>query len=380
IRYWLIMRVIHLSDTHLGHSAYNKIDPQSGLNQREVDFYSAFNQIIGYILEAKPDLVIHSGDLFDSIRPSNRAIHEAFSQFARLSRAEIPTVIIAGNHSTPRQKETGSIFRLFEYLPQIHPVFEGEYKTLEIGDTKIHAIPHPYNEDMFKENFSKLKTDKKFKYNILMTHATVIGVTAFAGAEYKELSIPPSVLSKDFDYIALGHIHRFIEVADNAYYSGSPERLSFSEADDKKGFLEVELGSVSVKHIETKTRDMIDIKPIDCANLDASHIMKAVEASLPIDISGKILRMTFQDILPHVYTSLDFKKIDELTSSALHCEKHFEKKSAGIKSVTTSRIGALAEEFSAFVKNQNMDDEQKKRMEKIGLGYLEEAEPEVEEQ
>lgn len=373
------MRLVHLSDTHLGHSAYGKTDPTTGLNQRESDFYTVFGQTVDYILKAKPDLVIHSGDLFDSVRPSNRAIHEAFKQLARLSRAEIPTVIIAGNHSTPRQKATGSIFRLFEYLPHIHPIYEGEYRTVEIGDAKIHAIPHAYNEDMFKQNFQRLKADKKFRYNILVTHATVIGVTAFSGGEFKELSIPPNVLSMDFDYIALGHLHRFIPVTENAYYAGSTERLSFSEADDKKGFLEVELGSFKVKHVETGTRKMIDIKPIDCADLDASQVMRAVESSLPGDISGKILRMTFQDILPHVYTSLDFKRIEDLTSSALYCEKHFEKKSSGSRSVVTSSIGALAEEFSSFVKSQNLDDAQKKKIEKIGLGYLEDATPEVEE-
>jgi DNA repair exonuclease SbcCD nuclease subunit len=373
------MRIVHLSDTHLGYSAYNKVEPTTGLNQRETDIYSAFNEIIEYILKTKPDLVVHSGDLFDSVRPSNRAIHEAFRQFARLSRAEIPTVIIAGNHSTPRQKVTGSIFRLFEYLEYIHPVFEGEYKTLEIGDCKVHAIPHAYNEEMFKQNFNKLKADKKFKYNILVTHATVIGVTAFAGAEFKELSIPTSVLSRDFDYIALGHIHRFIKVAENACYSGSPERLSFSEANYEKGFLEVELGSFKVKHVKTTARDMIDIKPIDCSNLDASQIMKAVESSLPPDISGKIIRLTFQDIPMHVYTSLDFKKIEELTSNALYCEKRFDKKTAGITSLGTSQIGALAEEFSSFVRKQDMDGTYRKRIEKIGLEYLEEATPEVEE-
>ena len=176
-----VVKIVHLSDTHLGFSAYNKTDPDTGLNQREVDVYSAFKQIIDYILETKPDLVIHSGDLFDSIRPSNRAIREAFRQLVRLSTAKIPTVIIAGNHSTPRQKVTGSIFQLFEYLDHIYPVFDGEYKTLEIGDCKIHAIPHAYNEEMFKQNFDNLKADKNFKHNILVIHATVIGVIAFSG-------------------------------------------------------------------------------------------------------------------------------------------------------------------------------------------------------
>jgi len=373
-----VVKIVHFSDTHLGFSAYNKTDPETGLNQREVDVYSAFKQIIDYILETKPDLVIHSGDLFDSIRPSNRAIREAFRQLVRLSTAKIPTVIIAGNHSTPRQKVTGSIFQLFEYLEHIYPIFDGEYKTLEIGDCKIHAIPHAYNEEMFKQNFENLHVDKNFKHNILVIHATVIGVIAFSGGEFKELSIPASVLSKDFDYIALGHIHKFIQVAENAYYAGSPERLGFGEADYKKGFLEVELGSLKVKHIETKARDMIDVNPIDCSELDATQIMRTIESSLPSDISGKILRLTFQDILPHVYTALDFKKIDEITSNALYCDKRFEKKSSETRSIGTSHIGALAEEFSLFVKNQEMDSQFKDNVEKIGLEYLEEAMPEVE--
>ena len=373
------MGIIHLSDTHLGYSAYNKTDPTTGLNQREIDVYSVFNEIIEYILETKPDLVIHAGDLFDSVRPSNRAIHEAFRQFVRLSRAEIPTVIISGNHSTPRQKTTGSIFRLLQYLEHIHPVFEGEYKTIEIGDVKIHAIPHPYTEEMLERNFSKLKIDKKFSYNILVTHATVIGVTGFAGAEFKELSIPPKVLSDEFDYIALGHLHKFTQVKPNAYYSGSPERFSFNEANYKKGFIDVKLDSLDVKHIGTNAREMVDIEPIDCSKLDATQVMKEIENSIPSDISKKIIRLVFQDIPPHVYSSLDFKKIDRITSDALSCDKQFVKKSATGNVIESSNIGGLAEEFKAFVRNQEINKNLQKKLEIKGLEYLEEALQTVEE-
>ncbi len=374
------MRIVHLSDTHLGFSAYNRTNPSTGLNQREVDVYSVFNEIVEYILGSKPDLVIHAGDLFDSVRPSNRAIHEAFRQLVRLSKAEIPTVIIAGNHSTPRQKVTGSIFRVLEYLEHIHPVFEGEYKTIEIGDAKIHAIPHAYNEDMLKNNFTKLNADKNFKHNILVTHATVIGTSAYAGPEFKEQSIPPSVLSPDFDYVALGHIHRFIKVAENAYYSGSPERLSFSEANDRKGFLDVEIGSLKVKHIRTRAREMVDLKPIDCSNLDASQVMKSIEGTLPSDIAGKIIRLTLEDISPEVYTSMDFQKMDELTASALYCEKKRSMKKSAGDGMGPSQIGAIAEEFSAFVRKQSIDKKHQQKIKKLGLGYLEEAMQTVEEE
>ena len=106
------LKVIHFSDTHLGHGDYTAIDPESELNQREADIYKVFHEIIDYIIESKPDLVIHAGDLFDNIRPPNKAISEALEQFARLSKAGIPTVIIAGNHSTPRQRSKETIFKI----------------------------------------------------------------------------------------------------------------------------------------------------------------------------------------------------------------------------------------------------------------------------
>ena len=74
------MKIFHLADTHLGFSAYNKIDPDSGLNQREIDFYSVFQRFVDIALETKPDLILHSGDFFDSVRPTNRAISFVMDQ------------------------------------------------------------------------------------------------------------------------------------------------------------------------------------------------------------------------------------------------------------------------------------------------------------
>ena len=111
------MKIFHLADTHVGFSAYNKLDLDSGLNQREMDFYSVFKKFVDYAISAKPDLILHSGDFFDSVRPTNRAISFGMDQLLRLADAGIPIIIIAGNHSTPRLRETGSVFRLFEHLP-----------------------------------------------------------------------------------------------------------------------------------------------------------------------------------------------------------------------------------------------------------------------
>ncbi len=374
------MKIVHFSDTHLGYSAYRATDQETGLNQREVDVYNVFNEIINYILDTKPDLVIHAGDLFDNVRPSNRAIYEAFRQFARLSAANISTVVIAGNHSTPRHKLTGSIFKLLEYLPNIYSIFDGEYKAVEVGDAKIHSIPHCYSDEMLRTNFEKLQIDKNFKYNILVTHATVSGINGYAGGEFKQQTIPLSVLSPDFDYIALGHFHRFLKVAENAYYSGSPERFSFNEARDKKGFLEVNLGSLHVKHISTKARDMIDLPPIDCAKLDAAQVIHKIETELPRPLTDKIVRVILQDISPHVYTSLDFTKIKDILSEAVDYEIEYGRKSSSPYSIGSSSIGNLGEEFKGFLQKQELDKKLLPKLRRLGLSYLEKAMEQEEEE
>ena len=56
------MKLLHFSDTHLGFSEYYKVDPQTGLNQREQDFYDAWDQVIDAIFESNPT---HSTRIFE---------------------------------------------------------------------------------------------------------------------------------------------------------------------------------------------------------------------------------------------------------------------------------------------------------------------------
>ena len=85
------MKFAHLADTHLGYR-------QFGLLEREKDFYEVFDKIIDKIIEEKVDFVIHSGDLFDSARPSPSALLAFQKGLLKLKGAGIPIYAIAGNH------------------------------------------------------------------------------------------------------------------------------------------------------------------------------------------------------------------------------------------------------------------------------------------
>src|SRR3712207_5576639 len=89
-----IIRIAHISDTHLGYTRYAKLCPQTNRNQREVDVQEAYRRAVDTILEREVDIVIHSGDVFDSVRPATHVIIGFLKQSARVTaRAGLPYLV-----------------------------------------------------------------------------------------------------------------------------------------------------------------------------------------------------------------------------------------------------------------------------------------------
>jgi DNA repair exonuclease SbcCD nuclease subunit len=372
------MKILHVADTHLGYSAYRK-STDDGINQREMDVYNAFEQFIDYAVDIKPDLIIHAGDLFDNVRPNNRAISFAVNQLNRLSKKQTPVVIIAGNHEHPKLRETGHIFKVFDHIENVYPVYNEKYEKLEfkIKNEKIivHAIPQFNSKKEYESELKKLKPSDA-DYNIFTSHGSVTGVKNFYMNEFNELILPARTLSKDFDYIALGHFHKYTKISENAYYSGSTEGLSFTDAGEKKGFIELQLENknLSTSFIEIKTRPMVDVKPIKCSSLKLDEVMKKIKQTVQeIKPQEKTVRITLDEIPAHIYRGLDFNEIRKLTSNAVHYEiKANVVKEDGEKPVTSSKIGALLNEFKNYVESQEIKE--KEIILELGIGYIEKIE------
>jgi DNA repair exonuclease SbcCD nuclease subunit len=374
------MKILHVSDTHLGYSAYRK-STEDGINQREIDIYNAFEQFVDYAVDTKPDLIIHCGDLFDNVRPNNRAISFAVNQIVRLSKINIPLVIISGNHEYPKLKETGHIFSVFDHLENVYPFYHSKYETIdfEFENKKlvIHAIPQCHSKNEFDRELKKLKPEKNVDYNIFIAHGSVIGVKDFTMNEFNELIIPTKILSQDFDYIALGHFHKYSKLGPNAFYSGSTENLTFFEAGEKKGFIELTLNKNSLKHnfVEIKTRPMLDTKPIKCSDLKLDEVMKKIKQTVQeIKPQEKTIRVTLDDIPSSVYRSLDFSEIRKISNNAVHFEikANIVKKDEDKKQSSSSRIDAIVNEFKKYIEAQ--DIKEKETLIELGIGYIEKIE------
>jgi len=376
------VRIIHISDTHLGYTAYNALDKDLGIKQREVDTRKAFEQAIDKIMEIHPDIVLHCGDLFDNVRPSNRTLTFALEQLLRLKSANIPVVIIAGNHSMPRTRDVGSIFRIFELFPNLYPIFKGKHETLAFKnpisgqmDLMIHAIPHCLTKDDFEENLKKLKPDPEVKYNILMLHSAAKGIKEFSMGEFNEQVIETSYLKPEFNYIAMGHYHKYTQLSENTYYSGSTERFSFNDIGQEKGFLEIDLKTNDITFHPLKIREMIEIPSIDAFGKDAEFLMEKIEEAIgKNEIDEKIVRLTINGLSNSTYNTLNFKQIKKLTSPALHFDiKYIRDSEENSVQISTDSIGNLSAEFEKYLAKSVVEKLDKKTILKMGKEYLQKA-------
>jgi DNA repair exonuclease SbcCD nuclease subunit len=82
-----------------------------------------------------------------------------------------------------------------------------------------------------------------------------------------EHEIDTTMLSSVFDYIALGHYHGQEQVADNAWYCGSQEYISYAEIGDTKGGLLVDLDRQTVNHLHLPCTPLIDLGELECESL-----------------------------------------------------------------------------------------------------------------
>ncbi len=260
------MKFAHLADTHLGYR-------QFGLIEREKDFYEVFGKIIDKIIEEKVDFVIHSGDLFETEKPSPMALLEFQKGLLKLKGAGIPMYAIAGNHDSVMRKGAIPPQVIFKKmgLKVISPINTNYMH----DDVFIAGLPfYPASQsNVLKSKLVELsKKAADYDKSILVLHQ---GIDSHLNIQY-ELEIGD--IPDNFDYYALGHIHKYI-VTDfgkgKLVYPGSTEIWKTDEIDDYrkngKGFVVVDLdgSKPQIKRVKIDIpREFIE-RSLDYKNLES---------------------------------------------------------------------------------------------------------------
>ena len=266
------MKFMHIGDLHLGKQ----------LN--DVSFIDDQRAILAQMLEIaaaeKVDSVLIAGDIYQKSAPGADAM-ALFDWFlTALRQAGHRVFIISGNHdSSQRISYFASLIRASGIY--VSENFEGRLQRIDLtdeyGPVSIHLMPfvkpvhvrrwlpdakiNTYQEAVQAVlSNSPIDTSRR---NILMAHQFITG-SETSDSEEKAVggldNIDAAVFD-DFDYVALGHIHKPQPMGRRTLrYSGSPLKYSFSEVTHKKSVVIVDMaekGSIDIKTVPlTPMRDM----------------------------------------------------------------------------------------------------------------------------
>ncbi len=259
-------RLFHTSDWHVGKQL-------RGIS-RGTDHEAVLAEIVAQARDCEPDLIIHSGDVFDGLRPATADLRLALGALTELG-AIAPTVVLAGNH------DSGPLFDVFamllgpsarvQFVTKARPPSAGGIVDVEAGDgTRLRLAPVPFVHanrqiDWFgdPQRFMAVYATRMQLINDILRegladgfdpardvllYAAHLHVTGahLSGSErlvhVSETYAAESAGLPTVSYSALGHIHKPQQVPSrDAHYVGSPMQLDFGEAGEAKSSIVVDL-------------------------------------------------------------------------------------------------------------------------------------------
>lgn len=324
-----MIRFIHTADIHFGMENYGRVDSKTGIHSRLLDFEKALNFCIDFAIEKNVDLFLFAGDAYKTANPTPTHQRLLAKCLLKLYQAKIPIVMIVGNHDNSLSFGKAHAFEIFGQIPLdgFHIIARPTTIVLQTksGPIQIVGIPWPTkNSISINDSFLNLNPMQLVDYisksvttiiqdlaskldpnlpAVLTGHLTVSS-GIFSGSEKRAvygtdpIFLPSQLGIKPFDYVALGHLHRFQNLNPNntppIVYSGSIERVDFGERKEDKGFCYVTIESKTQTHfqfIKTPTRPFIqiEVKLIDLES-QTDQIIKEISK---YDINGAILKIIY---------------------------------------------------------------------------------------
>lgn len=276
------MRILHTADWHLG-DRLGRID-------RTDDLRRAVERVAVYCKQERVDVLLVAGDLFselarpDSLRETIRHWQDVFGEFLETGGT---ILTLTGNHDNENFCQTivhamtlaaPTVGKAGELIPPgrlylaADPTFVRLQDRMGGHDVQFVLMPYP-TPSRFLKGESGMKYGSPDEKNRMLVsawadalreirahpkydpkapavlgahvhvHGSAIGPSLFRLTEQEDVVIEGAELPEQFDYVALGHIHKpqFLG-ASHVRYSGSIEKMDLGEQADQKGVVVVEIG------------------------------------------------------------------------------------------------------------------------------------------
>jgi exonuclease SbcD len=344
----VFVKLLHTADIHLGAKTYGRRDPETGLNTRLLDVRRSFEALVQRTLDAEVDAFLFCGDAYHTADPTPTQ-QKIFAECLQpLADAGIPLVLVIGNHDHPVTYGRASSLDIFEYVDGDVHCYRKPASSVQVIDTPsgpLQLIPLPWpirSQIVTKEEYRSMTPEELRQFieetyvnyvqrraedvmneavveradgtehrlspdvpTVLAGHVTLQGAE-LAGSERTtliasdpkftvgQLAVPP------IDYVALGHIHRAQNRNPDGHppvvYSGSIERVTFTERGEPKGFylVDVEPEQDPETHVtfeETPARSFVALQ-VDARDAEepTERILAAIDDA---EVADAIVRVRY---------------------------------------------------------------------------------------
>ena len=304
------MRILHLSDVHIGVENYGRpateadvaalpawfapgVDREGyvGTSTRLLDFLGTLDAAVDHALSNGVDLVLFSGDAYKSRDPTQTHQREFARRIARIAEAGIPVFLTVGNHDLPHVANRATALEIFPTLNVANVTVGSTLETYRVaaGGTEVQVVALPWirigqfmaREETRELTLEQIKEAVEARLTahlqeevdrldpslpaVLCGHVTVSGATL---ASERSMMLGNdhvlglgTVANPAFDYVALGHIHKRQVLTQHppVVYPGSLQRIDFSEETHEKGFYVVELDPEKPRGERTLSYDFVPV-------------------------------------------------------------------------------------------------------------------------
>jgi exonuclease SbcD len=324
------MRILHFSDAHIDMANYGRHDPVTGLPFRVLDFLKSLDTIVDAAIDEKVDIVIFAGDAYRDRSPAPTFQREWGRRIMRLSQANIPTLLLIGNHDVSPALGRAHAIQEFDTLqvPFVRVLAKPEFlRPADLWDLPVQVIAMPWisrsgmmastGETDSTEVFSRIEenigeiiegwiaeADPSLPI-ILTAHASIEGAK-YGGERLvmlgNDLVLSGSLVKNPkFNYVAMGHIHKPQDVNEGnqppVIYPGSIERVDFGEAQEDRFFVIAHIEKGKDTRVEwrklTGARPFIDRR----ASLQSGeNVAESLKSALPKvrEMDGAIVRLVVE--------------------------------------------------------------------------------------
>lgn len=343
------MKLLHTADIHLGFKTHGRRDPDTGLNTRLLDVQRSLDAVVQRALDADVDVFLFCGDAYHTADPTPTQ-QKIFVQCLRpLAEADIPVVLIVGNHDHPVTFGRASSLDIFDHIAGEVYCYRQPASNVQVIDTKsgpLQLIPLPWpirSQILTKEEYRNMSPDELRQFiekqyvsyvqrrtneilesdpgvtgegpertlspdvpTVLAGHVMLQGARLAGSEQTTTIASEPTftvgqLAVRPIDYVALGHVHRAQVRNEDGHppvtYAGSIERVTFNERDEHKGawLVDVDPSRDTITHttfVETPARPFVAVRvDVREAEEPTERILEAIHNQ---DVTDAIVRVRYR--------------------------------------------------------------------------------------